>query len=164
ASKQKSRFLAAASHDLRQPLHALELWAALLRSSLTSPQAVDRWEMMNLSILSLDTLLSGLLDLSRFDMGSITPPKSKLPLRRLFIRLDNEFRGEAQGKGIELAVADTDLWVHSDALWIERLLRNLLANAIKFTHKGSVSLSCEQDGGTVRVVVRDTGIGISPSE
>jgi GAF domain-containing protein len=84
ASRQKSRFLAAASHDLRQPLHALELWAGLLRNSLTSPQAVDRWEKMNLSILSLDTLFSGLLDLSRFDMGSISPDKSDVSLQKLF--------------------------------------------------------------------------------
>jgi signal transduction histidine kinase len=164
ASRQKSRFLAAASHDLRQPLHALELWAGLLRSSLTSPQAVERWEKMNLSVVSLDTLFSGLLDLSRFDMGSITPDLSNVSLQRLFRGLDNDYRGEAEAKGIELRLADTALWVRSDPLWIERVLRNLLANAIKYTHKGSVAVWCEEGADTVRVVVQDTGMGISPSD
>src|SRR5207248_3353290 len=144
ANQQKSRFLAAASHDLRQPLHALELWAGLLRSSLRDAQAVGRWENMNASIASLDTLFTGLLDLSRFDMGSIVPDKRNVSLRRLFKRLDNDFRGTAQTKGLELRIVVADLWICSDPLWIERVLRNLLANAIKYTHHGSVTMRCEE--------------------
>jgi signal transduction histidine kinase len=78
--------------------------------------------------------------------------------------LENDYRGEAQAKGIELRIVDTHLSVCSDALWLERIVRNLLTNAIKYTHKGSVTLWCEENADTVRVVVRDTGIGISPSD
>jgi anti-sigma regulatory factor (Ser/Thr protein kinase)/CheY-like chemotaxis protein len=164
ANQQKSRFLAAASHDLRQPLHALELWAGLLRSSLSSAQAVERWENMNSSIASLDTLFTGLLDLSRFDMGSIVPDKRSMSLRRLFKRLDNDFRGTAHAKGLALHIVADDVWICSDPLWIERVLRNLLANAIKYTHQGSITLRCEERADAVRVLVRDTGIGISESD
>jgi two-component system, sensor histidine kinase len=161
ANQRKSRFLAAASHDLRQPLHALELWAGLLRSSLSTPQAVERWENMNVTIASLDTLFTGLLDLSRFDMGSIVPDKRNVSLRRLFKRLGNDYRGTAQAKGLELRITTADLWISSDPLWIERVLRNLLGNAIKYTHHGSVTVRCEESADTVGIVVRDTGIGIS---
>ena len=140
------------------------MWAGLLRNNLNGAQAVDRWEKTSLSILSLDTLFSGLLDLSRFDMASITPDKSDVSLQRLFSGLDNGYRGQAQAKGIELRVAAAHLCVHTDPLWIERVLRNLLANAIKFTHKGSVSLWCEDKADTIHVVIQDTGIGISPSD
>src|SRR5262249_10376569 len=118
-------------------------------------------EKMNLSIASLDILFSGLLDLSRFEMGSIKPERINVSLQRLFSRLYNDYRGEAQAKGIQLRVVDTQLWVCSDRLWIERILRNLLANAIKYTTDGWVSLSCVENADTVRVVVEDTGIGIS---
>ena len=164
ANRAKSRFLAAASHDLRQPLHALSLWTGLLQDCLTTPMAIERAEKITLSVESLDKLFSGLLDLSRFDAGSITPEKRKLSLQHIFKGLDNDYRGEAQAKGIELRVAETTAWVYSDQLWLERILRNLLANAIKYTHRGSVYLQCEEGADTVRVAIRDTGMGIGPDE
>jgi len=164
ANEQKSRFLAAATHDLRQPLHALELWAGLLRNALTNPIALERWDKMYLSIVSLDTLFSGLLDLSRFDMGSIVPDVDDVSLRNLFRGIENDYGGEALAKGLELRVAETDLWIRTDPLWIERILRNLIANAIKYTERGVVSLSCEEHGIAMNIVVKDTGIGISASD
>jgi signal transduction histidine kinase/HAMP domain-containing protein len=164
ANEQKSRFLAAASHDLRQPLHALELWAGLLRNALTNPVALERWDKMYLSIVSLDTLFSGLLDLSRFDTGSIVPDVGDVSVQNLFSGIENDYRGEALAKGLELRVAATDVWIRTDPLWIERILRNLTANAIKYTERGVVSLSCEQRGGAVHIVVKDTGIGIGASD
>jgi signal transduction histidine kinase len=140
------------------------VWAGLLRTSLTSPQAVERWEKLNASVASLDTMFSGLLDLSRFDTGSITPDKCRLSLQKLFSGLDNDYRGEAQAKGIELRIVDTDLWIWSDPLWLERILRNLLANAIKYTEEGSVSLLCDEGADTIRLIVRDTGIGINQND
>src|SRR6185369_10898162 len=104
------------------------------------------------------------LDLSRFDMGSIVPDKRSVSLRRLFKRLDNDFRGAAQAKGLELRIVAADLWICTDPLWIERVLRNLLANAIKYTHHGSIAMRCEETTDTVSIIVRDTGIGISASD
>lgn len=164
ANRAKSRFLAAASHDLRQPLHALGLWAGLLRDSLTTPVAVERAEKLLLCVESLDKMFAGLLDLSRLDAGSVTTEKRAFALQPLLQGLENDVRSEAQAKGIGLEVATTAAWVYSDPLWVERILRNLLSNAIRYTQHGTVSLLCEQAADTVRVVVRDTGIGIGADE
>jgi signal transduction histidine kinase len=164
ANLAKSRFLAAASHDLRQPLHALSLWTGLLQESLTTPLALERAEKINQSVESLDKLFSGLLDLSRFDAGSITPERRRLCLADIFEVLDNDYRGAAEAKGLTFTVDKTDVWVESDSLWLERILRNLLTNAIKYTPRGSVRLTCEADAETARLVIRDTGIGIGPDE
>ena len=164
ANLAKSRFLAAASHDLRQPLHALSLWTGLLQDTLTTPKSIERAEKISLSVQTLDKMFSGLLDLSRFDAGSITAEKRKLPLQPLLQGLENDYCGEAQAKGLELRVGSTAAWVVSDSLWLERIVRNLVSNAIKYTQAGSVSVACEAAGDTVRLSVADTGIGIGPDQ
>lgn len=164
ANRAKSRFLAAASHDLRQPLHALGLWAGLLRGSLTTPVSIERAEKLLLCVDSLDKMFAGLLDLSRLDAGSVTAEKRGFALQPLLQGLDNDIRSEARAKGIGLEVAATSAWVYSDPLWFERILRNLLSNAIRYTSHGTVSVRCEQGADTVRVVVQDTGIGIAADE
>lgn len=164
ANLAKSRFLAAASHDLRQPLHALSLWTGLLQDTLTNPKAIERGAKIAMSVEVLDKMFSGLLDLSRFDAGSIVPEKRQLSLQHILRGIENDFSGAAQAKGLQLRVASTAAWVYSDSLWLERILRNLLSNAIKYTQHGSVSVACDAGTNTVRVSVRDTGIGIGPDQ
>lgn len=165
ASLAKSRFLAAASHDLRQPLHALSLWTGLLRESLTDPIALQRLDKLAMSVDSLNKLFSGLLDLSRLDGGSIIPEKRAIHLGELLALLGNDMRAHASAQGLVLHVGMTQAWVHSDPVWLERILRNLLDNAIKYTKAGgSVSIGCTEDGEQIRISVRDTGIGIAPQD
>lgn len=161
ANRAKSRFLAAASHDLRQPLHALGLWAGLLRDSLTTPIAIERGEKLTQSVASLEHLFSGLLDLSRFDSGNVMPERRRFALQPLLDELEIDFLGEAQAKGLALELARSGAWVDSDPLWLERILRNLLANAIKYTARGAVTLLCDAGRDTLRIAIRDTGVGIS---
>jgi signal transduction histidine kinase/CheY-like chemotaxis protein len=165
ANRAKSRFLAAASHDLRQPLHAVGLWAGLVRDSLTTPGAIERGEKLTQSVASLDHLFTGLLDLSRFDSGHVIPERRSFALQSLLHQLEVDFLGEAQAKGLALELARSDAWVDSDPLWLERILRNLLANAIKYTERGAVTVLCNtgRDGGhdTVCIAIRDSGVGIT---
>jgi len=164
ANLAKSRFLAAASHDMRQPLHALVLWADLLRESLTSPAAIERADKMLLSVDSLDKMFSGLLDLSRFDSGNIRPDWKRVSLQKILAEVDNDYRSEALAKGLELRMENTNAWAYTDPLWLKRILRNLVVNAIKYTERGSVAVLCEESADSVRVIVRDTGIGIKREE
>jgi len=164
ANLAKSRFLASASHDLRQPLHALGLWADLLRESLTSPAAIERADKMLLSVESLDRMFSGLLDLSRFDSGNIKADWKRVSLQNILTEIDNDYHGEALIKDIELKISNTSAWVFTDPLWLKRILRNLVANAVKYTEHGSVTVTCEESDNSVRVTVRDTGIGIKREE
>jgi len=164
ANLAKSRFLAAASHDLRQPLHALGLWADLLRGSLTSPIAIERADKMLLSVESLDKMFSGLLDLSRLDSGNVNPDRKKVSLQKIFTELNNNFHDEALAKGIELNISNISAWVFTDPIWLERILHNLVANAIKYTQHGAVTILCEESGDSVHIIVRDTGIGIKHEE
>jgi two-component system, sensor histidine kinase len=136
-----------------------------LRNALTNPElALERWDKMYVSIVSLDTLFAGLLDLSRFDTGSVAPDFDDMAVSDLFRNIENDYRGEALAKGLELRVARTDEWIRTDPLWIERILRNLTTNAIKYTEQGVVSLSCEERGGAIHIVVKDTGIGIDAAD
>ncbi len=164
ASQSKSRFLAAASHDLRQPLHALRLQVgAIALSAQDGPvrKSVDRTlEMLE----SLDDLFRNMLDLSRFDAGALKPRLQVFTVTELFSHLEGEFRLVAEAKGLRLETRPVDARVQTDLLLLERLLRNLLANAIRYTEAGRVTLAARVEDGSVILSVADTGPGIPPEQ
>jgi signal transduction histidine kinase len=160
ANLSKSAFLAAASHDLRQPLHALSLLLSTLQAKTREPEATQLLNKIATSADSLDTLFKGLLDLSRLDAGSVTPESRPVALEPLLKRLENDFRPLAEAKGLEFARAATDAWTISDPEMLERLLRNLLDNAVKYTERGRIEIRIEEEPERVRLLVRDTGIGV----
>jgi signal transduction histidine kinase len=163
ASQTKSRFLAAASHDLRQPLHALRLQVgSIALSAQDGPvrKSVDRTlEMLE----SLDDLFRNVLDLSRFDAGALKPRLQVFTIGELFSHLESEFRLLAEAKGLRFETRPVDARVQTDLLLLERLLRNLLSNAIRYTEAGGVTLMASVQDGSVALSVADTGPGI-PAE
>lgn len=164
ASLAKSRFLAAASHDLRQPLHSLSLLLDHALHSAADPKVGATLQQAARSADSLGRLFTGLLDLTRLDAGSVTPDVRPVSLEALLRRLDSDFRTLALDKGLAFERAATEAWVRSDPAMLERLLRNLLDNAVKYTEAGHIALQVSQAGPSVRVAVHDTGIGIDAAD
>ena len=160
ANLGKSRFLASASHDLRQPLQALALLNRTLRSFVNDPDAAEALSQQEQTITSMSRLLNALLDIGKLESGVIRPELTDFPISKLFGDLRREFSTFAAEKGLALLVEESDVWVHTDPSMIEELLRNLVSNAVKYTQKGSVRLECLRDAQNVRVDVHDTGIGI----
>ncbi|MBL8351931.1 MAG: hybrid sensor histidine kinase/response regulator [Burkholderiaceae bacterium] len=164
ASQAKSRFIAAASHDLRQPVHALGLLLDVLQGQQLNPQAQATAARMSQVFEALDGLFEGLLDISRLDSGAIEPRRCDFALGPLLAALADEFAAEAQAKGLALRCRGSDAWVRSDPLLLERMLRNLLANAVRYTERGGVLIGCRSRGGSLRIEVRDSGIGIAAAQ
>jgi signal transduction histidine kinase/ActR/RegA family two-component response regulator len=168
ANRAKSKFLAAASHDLRQPVHALGLYMAALRGQELSGAQLDVVERMDASAAALDTMFDALLDVSRMDAGAIEPRRVPFALPAMLHRVGDEFAGPAADKGLRLSVrvpsAARQLNALSDPLLVERIVRNLLANAVKYTTSGGVLLACRLRGERWRVEVWDSGPGIPQAE
>ncbi|MCK5355429.1 MAG: hybrid sensor histidine kinase/response regulator [Methyloprofundus sp.] len=164
ANKRKARFLASASHDLRQPVHALSLFSEALSDESLSPRGRDTVAYMKDSVASLNDLLSSLLDISRLDAGIIQPSVPPFDISFLISRLANNMSKQAENKGLELQIHAPSVWVDSDSVMLESTLRNLIGNAIKYTHKGGVLIGCRIRKNEVWIEVWDTGIGIADSE
>lgn len=162
ANLAKSRFLAAASHDLRQPMHALNLYLGAL-ASLDLP-ASGRRHVANLRqcAQSLDNLFDGLLDISKLDANAVEPDVDVFPLAPVFNRLRIQFAPQATAKGLELRVVASTAFVRSDAMLLERILRNLVSNAVRYTVRGKILVGCRRMGAKLRIAVYDTGPGIAP--
>ncbi|MCS6786408.1 MAG: ATP-binding protein [Thiobacillaceae bacterium] len=156
----KSRFLAAASHDLRQPLHALTLLVAALKDRLSDPDNRQIVHHLEESALAMQELLNSLLDLSRLDAGVVEVRAQCFPAERLLQGLARRFAPVAADKGLELRVRSAPLWVYSDPVLVERILSNLMANAIRYTDSGWVAISARAERGLLRLEVWDTGSGI----
>jgi signal transduction histidine kinase/CheY-like chemotaxis protein len=163
ASVAKSRFFAAASHDLRQPLHSLGLFASALRETVGSAEGRDLVHRIGDSIGALDRLFDELLDVSRLDAGVVEVQRCNLALQPLFDRLEDELSAAASAKGLRLRFVPSRLAVNSDRTLFERVLRNLVSNALRYTEQGGVVVGARRRAGRVVVEVRDTGIGI-PAE
>ena len=163
ANEAKTRFLAAASHDLRQPIHALALFVGQLRADAGSPQAPALLEKIERSVEALEDLLEVLLDLSKLDVGAVTPQPKPFALQPFLSRLVADFAPTAEAKGLALTQVPTKLWICSDPLLLERILQNLIANAIRYTANGRILVGCRRHGKEVDLVVIDTGVGIAPS-
>jgi two-component system, sensor histidine kinase len=160
ANLAKSRFLATASHDLRQPLQSMSLLAGTLRRLAPSPAALEAVGSLELAIGMMSRLLNALLDVSKLESGKVKPDIRDFPVAILFRELHAEFMEAARSKGLNLIVDSREESAHSDPLLVGQILRNLIANAIRYTKKGTVTLCCRRDGDDVRIEVRDTGIGI----
>jgi signal transduction histidine kinase/ActR/RegA family two-component response regulator len=160
ANRMKTRFLAAASHDLRQPLHALGLFSDSLRQRITGPHEHALAERICESVQALERTFDALLDISRLDAGIVQPKDEPFALQRLFERVLGDCSAEATAKGIALRVVETRLTARSDPVLVEQVLRNLVTNAIRYTDRGKVLVGCRRQAGAIRVEVWDTGIGI----
>lgn len=161
-SQVKSRFLAAASHDLRQPVHALALLVEALKIYVPDDPGKEVCRKVELSVEALSGMLNALLDVSRLDAGVIRPNNETFSLKRLLNRLQDEFEVFAVKQGLTLEVGPCEVAVHTDPMLLELVLRNLISNALRHTHHGGVSLLCCQAEGGVQLVVKDTGEGIAP--
>lgn len=164
ANIAKSKFLAAASHDLRQPLHALGLFTSVLGDSVTSPAHKKLVAQIGDSVHALESLFNALLDISRLDAGVMQPDKQHLALGPLFDRLKNEFAAQASAKQLTVHWPDVHGVVFTDATLFEQILRNYLSNAIRYTDDGHITVDYREDGPRVSITVRDTGPGIPKSE
>jgi signal transduction histidine kinase/CheY-like chemotaxis protein len=162
ASRAKTQFLAAASHDLRQPLHAMGLFAETLRHRVRDAEVADLVSSIQASVDALEGLFGELLDLSRLDAGAVTLEPQPVPLQALYARLRLSFEPAARDKGLALAFRGGQLCVRADPLALERMLRNLVANAIRYTDAGRVLVSARERAGQVRVQVWDSGVGVPP--
>ena len=163
ATAAKSRFIAAASHDLRQPLHAIGMFSATLerRSRGTELEAVV--DDLVRAVAVMDQLFDALLDISRLEAGALEATSGPVPLAPLFAQLYAEHRELAFGKGLALRFSRTSATVLSDELLLHRLLGNLVSNAIRYTSRGAVLVCARRHGDGIRIEVRDSGIGISPA-
>lgn len=165
ASQAKSRFLAVASHDLRQPLQTAGLLAGSLSRLLRDPQLLEIIERQQHALGSAAGLLDTLLDLTRLESGALQPRIEAVALGPLFDQLREELNEDARQRQITLSVAQSTCRVRSDRLLLRQILQNLLTNALRYTPAGGrVSLSACESQGSVRIEVRDTGVGIPAQE
>jgi two-component system, sensor histidine kinase len=161
ASRAKTQFFAAASHDLRQPLHAMGLFAEALRQRIHDPEVASLVNSINESVDALEGLFGELLDITRIDTGGVEVHPAPVRLRELFARLRLHFEPIAFEKGLQLSFRGGQHVVQSDPVLLERVLRNLVSNAIRYTDDGGVLVSCRPRDGQMLVQVWDSGIGIA---
>jgi signal transduction histidine kinase/ActR/RegA family two-component response regulator len=164
ANQAKSRFFAAASHDLRQPLHALSLFVAALKARNQQPESQTLIDNIEASTAAMELLFNALLDISRLDAGTIEAHRVHFPLQKMLDDLDHQFSALAAEKQLRLRFRPCAATLYSDPLLIERILVNLIANAIRYTDDGGVLVACRRRGRMVRLSVIDTGRGIPPDQ
>jgi len=164
ANVSKSKFLAAASHDLRQPLHALTLFTSVLDETTQSTQQRKVVDRIKASVNALQSLFNALLDISRLEAGVMKVEKTDFHLAPLFKKIANDVDTQAKQEGLKINWPDCDYAVHSDPSLLERILRNYLSNAIRYTNKGEVSVTCYSNNNLLTINVIDTGIGIPEKE
>jgi signal transduction histidine kinase len=164
ASLAKSRFFAAASHDLRQPLHALSLLMGSLQAKVKHESALAVLRQMATALDSFESLFRDVLDVARLEGGKVEVRIAAVSSRRLFERLAHEFAALAEAKGLRLAFRGRDVWLESDVALLKRILANLISNAIKYTDRGKVLVACRCAKDQAILQVFDSGIGIAPDE
>jgi len=161
ANQEKTRFIASAAHDLRQPLHALGMFCAALEQQLhETPQRPLVRNMMN-AIEALEGSFGAMLDISRLDAGVVQAAPQTFPIREVFRRLYQQFGGDAEARGLSLRFRATRRIVHSDPLLLERVLANLVQNALRYTRAGGVLVAARRHPRGVALEVWDTGVGIA---
>jgi protein-histidine pros-kinase len=164
ANKANSAFLAAASHDLRQPVQALSLLNGALRRTAKDDLIVEMVESQQHSLDAMTNLLNSLLDISRLDAGAVQPEIEDFPIQRLIDRLSAELSRQAMQKELTFNSCKCGTIVRSDPNMLGEVIQNLVSNAIQYTDSGSVSLSCEEQNGYLRFGITDSGIGIEPDQ
>jgi two-component system, sensor histidine kinase len=160
ANTAKSKFLAAASHDLRQPVQSLMLLSSALAGKLRGHPAAQVLAHMEKATTALKDMLDGLLDISRLDAGIVEIDIQDVSIRSLIEHLASEYRLRAAERNLTFHVVAPDWWCRSDPRLLERLLRNLIENALKYTPQGKILLGCRHRGRDLAIIVGDTGIGI----
>jgi len=161
ANIAKSKFLAAASHDLRQPLQSLTALLRVIEAQIANRQAPNRaLKKAQDAVNSLNGLLRGILDIARLDAGVVEPVKSSVDLREMLTRLADEYGARAAETGLALRFAPRALRIHTDPTLLERIVRNLIENALRYTRSGGVLIGLRRRGAHVRLDVIDTGVGI----
>lgn len=160
----KSKFLAAASHDIRQPVQSLLLLVAALARKLAGHPAHVFVVQLERSVDALRLLLDGLLDVSRLDAGVVVPQVGPVGVHEMLARLRRDYAPRAAAAGLDFRVVDCGCWVRSDQALLERILRNLVENALCYTPHGKVLVGCRRRPGGLRFEVHDTGIGIAAAD
>lgn len=166
ANLAKSKFLAAASHDLRQPLYAMSLFSGVMTKEHRPERMHELASHIASSVQALESLFNALLDISKLDAGATPVDKTNFPLQNLLSRLSAEYTPLAADKQLELRISDTEAELHTDPQLLELILRNLLSNAIRYTHTGRISVAVKQEplSNAWVVAVTDTGVGIPADE
>ncbi len=164
ANLSKSQFLAAASHDLRQPLHALSLFSGALDHFSLGPEEAAIVQHIQSNIAAMEGLFDGLLDLSRLDAGAVRKVVKPFAIQPLFDRLDHYFAATAGEKALSLRLAPTRLWVDGDEVLVEQILMNLISNALRYTHEGGVVVGASRRDAQVELRVTDSGEGIAAAD
>jgi signal transduction histidine kinase/CheY-like chemotaxis protein len=164
ANISKTRFLAAASHDILQPLNAARLYVTSLVERQRGGDDATLVANVDASLEAVEEILAALLDISRLDSGAMRPDINPFPIGDLLRRLELEFTPLARAKGLELIFVSSSCSVRSDRRLLRRLLQNLVSNAIKYTPAGRVLVGCRRRGDKLRIDVYDTGIGIPASK
>lgn len=161
ANRSKTSFIAAASHDLLQPLNAARLFVSALGERRLAPDSKGLVSQAGVALDSVEELLEALFEISRLDAGAKAPEIVSLELDRILTALRIEFGPTAKSGGLDFEFEQSGLWVSSDMHMLRRVLQNLVSNAIRYTENGKVSVSARQEGDKVRIIVRDTGAGIA---
>ena len=161
AGRAKSRFLAAASHDLRQPLQAISMFVGVLSRRIEEPQSRDIIDSVRASLQATNELLDALLDISRLDAGVIVPQAQSFAVQDLLEQLEVSYAGLVKEKGLKLRMPACSAVVRTDPLILGQILRNLVANAVRYTERGRILVGCRRRNGNLSIEVWDTGIGIS---
>ncbi|MCC6532853.1 MAG: hybrid sensor histidine kinase/response regulator [Burkholderiales bacterium] len=164
ANQSKSRFLAAASHDLRQPMYALSLYATLLRKAAKEDETRKISDHIEFSVQALDGLFVGLLDISRFDAGIVKPNWQTCTVEPVFEGIERQFGAIAESKGLRLEVRACPAQIRTDPGLLGRIVGNLVSNAVRYTKRGGIELRAAAAGSSLAIEVADTGIGIAPEE
>lgn len=165
SNRAKTRFLASASHDLRQPVHAMTLFvSALARRLAEDEKSQELIAKINRSLDSVRGLLDSLLDISKLDAGIVHVREERIDLRVLLDQVVNEFAGEAEENSLYLRAAGPTTFVDSDLVLLGQIIRNLTANSIRYTKSGGVLVAVRKSGGTARIEIWDTGVGIKTED
>ncbi len=164
ANAEKSRFLAAASHDLRQPLHAQMLLVDELKSHANSEQCTQTLQKLESSMKTMNGLFNELLDISKLEACAITPNITEFPVSEIFDELEMDFSHLAMSNNLQFRIHTSKLKIRSDQNLLSRILRNLVSNAIRYTDKGGILIGCRRHDSNVLIQVWDTGAGIPDNE
>lgn len=164
ANIAKSHFLAAASHDLRQPLHALTLFTSVLDETIQYPKARHVVDQIKRSVEALQNLFNALLDISRLDAGVMKVEKSDFYLQSILEKLANDFDPQASEKGLHIYWPTCTICLHTDQNLLEQILRNYISNALRYTDNGEIRITCEENADGIKINVIDTGPGIAEED
>ena len=164
ANEANTAFLAAASHDLRQPVQALGLLTGALRRTTKDPLMLEMIQSQQESLDAMTNLLNSLLDISRLDAGAVEPNIEEFPVGRLFGRLASELSRQAKQKKLLFDIESSQVRIRSDPNLLAEIIQNFASNAVRYTEQGGVRLTCTQEENEVSITVADTGIGIEPEQ